>query len=250
MTNVNYNLRYVAFLDLLGFKNMVNQSVENQTILNNINRALNYIGGIQHDNYNGIMSMVDLGKQVTVFSDSIVISYDALMPGGGFHVLMDLVYICNDLLGIGISVRGGVTVGPLIHDELKCYGPAMVEAYMMESQRAAVPRIIINQNVLEHDLSRPGGANTIEYEAEYLMGIVKKDPHDGLIFLDYMKQCNEFDEPAVYDDYILRTREFIIRNLNIYANDRRLCSKYEWLKWYYNETVASVYAKPEQFLIL
>ena len=34
MTNVNYNLRYVAFLDLLGFKNMVNQSVENQTILN------------------------------------------------------------------------------------------------------------------------------------------------------------------------------------------------------------------------
>lgn len=121
MTNVNYNLRYVAFLDLLGFKNMVNQSVENQTILNNINRALNYIGGIQHDNYNGIMSMVDLGKQVTVFSDSIVISYDALMPGGGFHVLMDLVYICNDLLGIGIPVRGGVTVGPLIHDELKCY---------------------------------------------------------------------------------------------------------------------------------
>ena len=165
MTNVNYNLRYVAFLDLLGFKNMVNQSVENQTILNNINRALNYIGGIQHDNYNGIMSMVDLGKQVTVFSDSIVISYDALMPGGGFHVLMDLVYICNDLLGIGIPVRGGVTVGPLIHDELKCYGPAMVEAYMMESQRAADPRIIINQNVLEHDLSRPGGANTIEYEA-------------------------------------------------------------------------------------
>lgn len=72
----------------------------------------------------------------------------------------------------------------------------------------------------------------------------------GLIFLDYMKQCNEFDEPAVYDDYILRTREFIIRNLNIYANDRRLCLKYEWLKWYYNETVASVYAKPEQFLIL
>ena len=159
-------------------------------------------------------------------------------------------YICNDLLGIGIPVRGGVTVGPLIHDELKCYGPAMVEAYMMESQRAADPRIIINQNVLEHDLSRPGGANTIEYEAEYLVGIVKKDPHDGLIFLDYMKQCNEFDEPAVYDDYILRTREFIIRNLNIYANDRRLCSKYEWLKWYYNETVASVYAKPEQFLIL
>lgn len=69
---------------------------------------------MQYENYNGMLPMADLGKQVTAFSDSIVISYDAAMPGGGFHVLMDLVYICNDLLGIGIPVRGGVTVGQLI----------------------------------------------------------------------------------------------------------------------------------------
>ena len=75
--------------------------------------------------------MVDLGKQVTVFSDSIVISYDASTPGGGVQILMDLVYICNDLLRIGIPMRGGVTVGSLIHDEHKCFGPAMIEAYLM-----------------------------------------------------------------------------------------------------------------------
>ena len=40
MHNTTYQLRYVAFLDLLGFKNMVNQSVDNQAVLNNINRAL------------------------------------------------------------------------------------------------------------------------------------------------------------------------------------------------------------------
>ena len=249
MSNANYNLRYVAFLDLLGFKDMVNQSLINQTIFNNINRAMNYIGGIQHDNYNGRMRMVDVGKQVTVFSDSIVISYDASMPGGGFHVLMDLVYICNDLLGIGIPVRGGVTVGPLIHDELKCFGPAMVEAYLLESQKAIFPRIIINQNVLKHDLCRPGGANTIEYEAEYLSAIIKVDSYDGLIFLDYMKQCNEFDEPEVYNAYMLKTKAFISRSLNIYAGNTKVVSKYEWLKWYYNETVASIYPEPEQFLI-
>ena len=82
MINANYKLKYVAFLDLLGFKNMVYQSVGDQNILNNINIALSYIGKMQHDNYNGIMPMVDLGKQVTAFSDSIVISYDASIPGG------------------------------------------------------------------------------------------------------------------------------------------------------------------------
>ena len=249
MPNTTYQLRYVAFLDLLGFKNMVNQSVENQAVLNNINRALSYIGNMQHDNYNGMLPMVDLGKQVTAFSDSIVISYDTSMPGGGFHVLMDLVYICNDLLGIGIPVRGGVTVGQLIHDEQKCFGPAMVEAYLMESQAAIYPRIIINWNVLQYDLSKPGEANTVEYEAEYLRGIIKRDYRDGRFFLDYMKQCNEFDDPAVYDDYIWRTREFIIRNLNVYANNQNLRSKYEWLRWYYNETITVVYKQTEQLLI-
>lgn len=147
----------------------------------NANYQLSYIGSMQHDNYNGMLPMVDLGKQVTAFSDSIVISYDTSMPGGGFHVLMDLVYICNDLLGIGIPVRGGVTVGQLIHDERKCFGPAMVEAYLMESQAAIYPRIIIN--------------------------------------------------------------------LNVYANNENLRSKYEWLRWYYNETITAVYKQTEQLLI-
>lgn len=249
MIDVNYKLRYVAFLDMMGFKNMVNQSVENQNILNNINMALSYIGYMKHDNYNGILSMVDLGKQVTAFSDSIVISYDTSMPGGGFHVLMDLVYICNDLLGIGIPVRGGVTVGPLIHDEQKCFGPAMIEAYLMESTQAIFPRVIINQKVLKYDLAKPGQANTIEYEAEYLKSIIKKDPLDKLLFLDYMKQFNEFDEPEIYYDYIWRTREFIIRNLNIHANNDRLYPKYEWLKWYYNETITNVCKNAEHLLI-
>ena len=249
MINTNYKLKYVAFLDLLGFKNMVYQSIGNQNILNNINMALSYIGKMQYDNYNGIMPMVDLGKQVTAFSDSIVISYDASMPGGGFHVLMDLVYICNDLLGIGIPIRGGVTVGPLIHDAQKCFGPAMIDAYLMESQKASFPRVIIDQKVLEYDLSKPGEANTIEYEADYLNGIIKIDPRDKLLFLDYMKQCNEFDEPAIYNDYILRTREFIIRKLKTYAYNENLYPKYDWLKWYYNETITAVYGHLERMLI-
>lgn len=249
MINANYELRYVAFLDLLGFKKMVILSGGDQNILNKLNMALSYIGNMQHNNYNGIMSMSELGKHVTSFSDSIVISYDTSMPGGGFYVLMDLVYICNDLLGIGIPVRGGVTVGQLIHNKQKCFGPAMIEAYLMESQKALFPRIIIDQKVLEYDLSKPGEANTIEYEAEYLNAIIKKDPLDELLFLDYMKQYNEFDEPEIYDDYILRTREFIIKNLNIHAYNEKLYKKYEWLKWYYNETITTVYSHMEQLYI-
>ena len=64
-----------------------------------------------------------------------------------------------------------------------------------------------------------------------------------------MKQCNEFDEPAIYNDYILRTREFIIRNLKTYAYNENLYPKYDWLKWYYNETITAVYGHLERMLI-
>lgn len=124
---------------------------------------------------------------------------------------MDIVYICNDLLEIGIPVRGGVTVGKLIHTERKCFGPAMVEAYLLESEEAKFPRVIIDPKVLRYDLNNPGEANTVTYEAEYLAKIIRKD-FDGKFFLDYLKQWKEFDESEIYNDYILRTREFIIRN--------------------------------------
>lgn len=247
--NVNYNIRYVAFLDLMGFKNLVFDSVGNHYVLDNINRALDYICYLQNDNYHGKIPMVDLGRQVTVFSDSIVISYDTAMPGGGFHVLMDLVYICNDLLGIGIPVRGGVTVGELIHDERKCFGPAMIEAYMLESDVAKFPRIIIEPKVLQYDLFNPGQANTIEYEEKYLIGLVKRDLYDGKIFLDYLKQYNEFDEIEVYNDYIFRTRKFIIENLNRYKSEAGIYEKYDWLKGYYNETVMNLYPAQKELII-
>ena len=249
MSNNNYQLRYVAFLDLMGFKDMVQQSVEDQKILNNINRALRYIRKMQHDNYHGILSMAELGKQVTAFSDSIVISYDATMPGGGFHVLMDLVYICNDLLGIGILVRGGVTVGRLIHDKQICFGPAMVEAYLMESKKADFPRILIDRKVIEYDLHMPGRANTIKYEAKYLAGIIRKDPRDKLLFLDYMKQWGEFDEPEIYNAYMERAGKYIIRNLKMHKKNRKIYRKYKWLRWYYNKTVRAVYRHPKPYLI-
>ena len=108
---------------------------------------------------------------------------------------------------------------------------------------------MMKELVFWYDLSKPGEANTVEYEAEFLRGIVKKDFRDGKFFLDYMKQYNEFDEPALYYDYILRTKDFIIRNLDAYSGVEKLYKKYEWLRWYYNETVCAVYGREEQLLI-
>ena len=68
---------------------------------------MNYLAGIRNENYEKKMS--DIGKEVSVFSDSVVISWDGNCPGGGFYTLMDLIFICNALLTVGIFVRGGIS---------------------------------------------------------------------------------------------------------------------------------------------
>ncbi len=250
MNDIHYETRYVAFLDLLGFKDMVDQSAKKQSILNKINKVLNYTYEVQHNNYDGFMSLVEFGKQVTTFSDSIVISYSTSTPGGGFHILMDLIYICIDLLDNGILVRGGVTVGQLIHDEQKCFGPAMNEAYTMESDEAIYPRILINKNVLDFDLENPGLANTVEQENKYLLGLIKTVPgNKNLFILDYLKQYNELDDIYAYLDFISNTRDFIIKNLSKFKENERVYKKYEWLKRYYNETIQSFHIDLGEFLI-
>lgn len=249
MTNANYDLRYVAFLDFMGFKDMVEQSAVDPTTLKIINQAVEYMYNIQYDNYNGIIPMDKLGKQVTAFSDSVVISYDASMSGGGFHVLMDLVYICNDLLQLGIPIRGGVTVGQLIHNERKCFGPAMVKAYLMESKDAKFPRVIVDLNLINYALDNPGKANTFEQEKEYLYELLREDSSDKIVFLDYLKQINEFDDCEIYNEHILRTKEFITKNLSKYIYDTKKYEKYVWFKEYYNETINFIYSDPKPLLI-
>jgi hypothetical protein len=46
-------------------------------------------------------------------------------------------------------IRGGVTVGDIVHDEHVVFGPALNRAYYLESQVADKPRIVLDPECLE-----------------------------------------------------------------------------------------------------
>ena len=49
------------------------------------------------------------------------------------------------MMSKGILLRGGITVGQLCHKDNIVYGPAMVEAYELESKSAIYPRVIVSE---------------------------------------------------------------------------------------------------------
>jgi len=141
-----YEDRLVAFLDLLGFSKMVlnRQDDDVEFVINLIPDMLKtHKGNVLRD---------DL--QVTTISDSIILSVKAEPD----DILKDLFNICvivgrlqHELALNGYYMRGGISVGKMIHDSQKnlIVGPAYIQAYLLEAKKCIVPRVVIGDEVLK-----------------------------------------------------------------------------------------------------
>lgn len=247
---MSYDNRFIAFLDILGFKNWIEKTVDDEDVFNTIKSGIDYISRERDELYHGRYSDIRINdKEISVFSDSIVISY-AMDRGSLFYVLMDLVFICVNLNSKGIFVRGGVTYGKLYHKNHECFGPAMVKAYELEQNYAKYPRIVIEPEVVRKGIENPGPANTPQQEAEYLKKLLCKNNNEDLYYLDYLSQYDEFDDEEQYIDLILKVKKFIVDNLNYNKDNDPILEKYIWFAEYYNNVIMTIFNEWSDYYIM
>lgn len=249
---MSYENRFIAFLDILGFKNWIEKTVINESIFNTIKAGLDYISNEREELYHGHYSDMRINnKEISVFSDSIVISY-SMDKGSLFYVLMDLIYICINLNSKGIFVRGGVSFGKLYHKNHECFGPAMVKAYELEQKQAIYPRIVVEPEVVKNGIMNPGPANTPKQELAYIEKLLSEDKGEGIFYLDYLSQYEEMDSIEEYMDLICKIKKHVANNLEQTKNHEHLFRKYIWFAKYYNKTVEKVFKNTiyySQFII-
>ncbi|MFS0604931.1 hypothetical protein [Peribacillus frigoritolerans] len=194
-----YEHRLVAFIDILGFSNLVNKSNDDPTYFQKLLEALKVIQhNVKHnekkqDKENSSIEMVQ-------FSDSIVISrpYNSTTDFNVF--IMNLNWIQKRLAEIGILVRGGVSAGRLYHKGTIAFGPAFISAYRIESELADFPRIVIDPQIMNYKVTP---INEKIDDTKDLMGfhsfdgnrnpIILKDS-DDLYFVNYLYGMYEEEE--------------------------------------------------------
>jgi hypothetical protein len=146
-----YEDRIIAFIDILGFRSLINETVKEGEILQEKLDALVEALNLIKDEFKKAQDDSELSNSVmiTYFSDSIVISVRQ-------HNSVDLLTIFETLKKIQIRLverkillRGGIVIGKLIHKENIILGPAMIEAYDLENKSALYPRITIDPDVME-----------------------------------------------------------------------------------------------------
>jgi hypothetical protein len=142
MRSISYKSSLVAFIDILGFENLVRQGQVN-TIL----RAM----GIIRRRIGQVDGFPKPPSRHAMFSDSVVFSTE-LTDEGIEALVHNVAYLTAELFHNGILCRGAIAKGDLYHQGMTIFGPALIDAYRLESQLAIYPRILIPYEIGERFL--------------------------------------------------------------------------------------------------
>lgn len=225
---MEYEDRIVAYIDILGFKNLVDSSKSLET--DSIQKILERMNKTKKDNYD-YKFHESYKTQVTTFSDNIVISYPADNIDNLLYVLWDVLYLQIYMVGKDTLLRGGITIGKIIHNSEMVYGPAMNDAYRLESEIAIYPRIIIDDNKIIELIDEFYDSDKCKVIEKMLNFDI-----DGCFYIDYLDQREEIDEIGdEYFEFLSQIRKMIKNGLK---NDSiKVLKKYEWLRLKYNEII-------------
>jgi hypothetical protein len=219
-----YSDRYVAFIDILGFSAIVRQLKGDSTRAKELVEILENIATLTSD-FVEASAKEDLRSQS--FSDCIVVS-ETCSPKGLFSLLATITTLTFALMSKGVFARGGIAKGQLHHSDKIVFGPAMLEAYRLESTLARYPRVLVDR---ETHLDYQHPSFTV-FCKPYLRSPKLLLDRDGPPFLDILVLLRS--APTEYADEITACRASLQRALDDSVYDPAHFEKLRWLAIYWN----------------
>ncbi len=215
-----YKTRVVAFIDILGFKDLISQLPQDPDIHFRIHRALSRIKVIEKFTE---LPHLENSIEVSVFSDSIAISSEEKNIESLFWTVG---FLQADLLCLGVLVRGGIAIGKTTHSSGLLYGEGMIEAHDLE-QQAHFPRVVVASDVVRKNqnlkkwliVDKFGFASVNPFKFDAMVGGAEDLAADG------------------YDPrfcYYKEVRSHLINKLTTLKAPRHL-EKWKWMAEYFNE---------------
>lgn len=233
---MKYENRVVLFLDILGFKNVIDKTVDKNDIDNENNIQLLY------DAISQMYSEVTwqpsnlTSRVITQFSDSIVLSFLIDDSNEVIQFFDDILHLITMLIKKGLLCRGAISYGKLIHNERVIFGPAMIEAYLTESKAALYPRVILDRSLLDILHKNQKAKNKdIYWKAPFFINYVEEDLDDKF-YLDYILKARYVMAGDEYlEEYLPILRKNIIDGLRFKSPDIKV--KFGWLKNKFNNSI-------------
>jgi hypothetical protein len=249
--NLEYSPHLITYIDILGFRELVKEKSPNF-----ISRAIRQvIEATEPDD------KIRKGNEENYikFSDLIVHTIPILSPankkyrdGIVYQEIQGLAAAQATLVGENLLLRGALTMGMLERTYGVLFGPGIIAAYELEREQAQFPRIVVESDLIEALKVTPLlTAHPYEEEIKYISKFIKRDD-DGVVFIDYVGGMqDEGTDPADWLEFLRVHKAFVEKNIAKFKEQKRVLSKYLWLKKYHN-AVVQTRLKPgfyEEFLV-
>jgi hypothetical protein len=238
-----YEKAIVTYLDILGFRDIVEGSSPAKVgkILDSLERRA--VPEPENDE-----ERAGYQPEVITFSDSIVrvrkIKKEPNLThpfGILWNEVLDLVHAQGMLIDEGVLVRGGIAFGNISMSGRQVFGPALIDAYDLESKYAQYPRIVLspylfqkvrtNRLLLYHDA---------ETEIAHIGDLIRQGD-DGIWFIDYARAiAQELDEMEMYPIFLEKHRALIIERSRQFRKLSAILAKYLWLANYHNQIIHEI----------
>lgn len=236
---MDYEDRLVLFVDILGFKKIIERSANDPAEVERVIMAIRRLNEIGSDE-------LFESKQVTQFSDCLVLSYRVEERSSVFEMIAEVGYALVGLVEMGFLLRGGISVGKLLHTNELVFGPALVRAYELESKVAINPRVVVGSEVLEFARRFPAEHHRPHEEEEYVSQFLKRDS-DNQQAIDYVSWEGVIEalggDHLMYADYLGKVAKILDGGLK--ATDPGVKAKYEWLLARYDEEIERLEKIPD-----
>ena len=228
-----YSQKYVAFLDILGFKEIINEKSPDWIKLHIYDEVRKVDTLFHSDLYGKLLPQTTCNAlEFVIISDSIIISLPITMDRAFETFFMACVTLQRMFLRSSnpILLRGAISKGDYFHYDHITFGPALTQAYLLESSMAIYPRVIID-NIIQ--VSETG-----ETKGTLLPSICLYDG-DGFQYLDYVRFALMFHDDDGSD--CMRINQLIISCREKYKSNPSIYGKYNWLANKFNSALEFVF---------
>ena len=229
MPSIKFKNRAVAFIDILGFKSIVNAAEQSESKLVELEQLIDILENAipEFDEMVDERIPKELIPKYIYISDSIILSApltSSEMPRyrGLTILVMRIIQLSHVLLSKGYLIRGGVSVGSVWHTDSNIIGAAYQDAYQIEA-KTLVPRVELSPSAKEYWDKSESNLNTMcrEYKNHFMVNTL----HDY-----YIKDESSDAARRAFDKYAC----VIEGNLKA---DHPEAVRYKW--WWFKEYLES-----------
>jgi hypothetical protein len=230
-----YTKQVVTFLDIMGFREIVAKQ-DAEAITHTLNLIQKKAAAAGDDSAEA--------TKVISFSDSIIRARPACEDpvAALLYEVGELAAAQWDLMGSGILVRGGITIGDVLVGPGRAFGPAFVRAYELEASWARSPRVVFDPAAVGQIRDQAKLGNHVTRRK--LILAVRKNlrlDQDGIWFIDYIANAFRRLEASEHRRKMMKHREIIITNANELQPNSAVIAKYLWLIRYSNASAKSLH---------